>query len=279
MFNFNLLLLFLGIIIQIKTEIIVPFKTLEPNNLTEENYIQKIFDNNIYIEILIGTPEQKVKLFIKLDQFHTFITSKSCEKCLGEKFDETKSSSLKVDSEGITVLSLPFKKINIIKEIIKLGNFNIDIQTFLATELNEDYQNETGELSFALSSNIYILGHDINILRQLKKNEKINDYVFSLQYTSENEGQFILGDYLHNYDKKFTKDNYSEVNIYMDPFLTNYEWKIFFDKVYIDNNLKFEKSIGKLIYEFGLIIGSSDYYDCIKEEYFNNKINVLKNIF
>ena len=67
MFNFNLLLLFLGIIIQIKTEIIVPFKTLEPNNLTEENYIQKIFDNNIYIEILIGTPEQKVKLFIKLD--------------------------------------------------------------------------------------------------------------------------------------------------------------------------------------------------------------------
>ena len=75
MFNFNLLLLFLGIIIQIKTEIIVPFKTLEPNNLTEENYIQKIFDNNIYIEILIGTPEQKVKLFIKLDQFHSFITS------------------------------------------------------------------------------------------------------------------------------------------------------------------------------------------------------------
>ena len=61
MFNFNLLILLLEIIIKIHSEIILPFKTLQPTDLTEENYIQKIYDNNIYTEILIGTPEQKVK--------------------------------------------------------------------------------------------------------------------------------------------------------------------------------------------------------------------------
>ena len=279
MFNFNLLILLLEIIIKIHSEIILSFKTLQPTDLTEENYIQKIYDNNIYTEILIGTPEQKVKLFIKLDQFHSFITSKSCEKCIGEKFDETISSSYKLNSQNITVLSMPFNKLNIIQEKIKLGNIITEIQTFLVTELNEDYKYETGELSFALSSNIYIIGQEGNIIRQLKKNGKINDFVFSLQYISENEGQLILGDYLHNYDKKFTKENYTEVNIYMDPILDNYDWRIFFDKVYIGDNLKFEKSNGKLIYEFGLIIGSNDYYEFIKKEFFNKQNKCVEKEF
>ena len=134
---------------------------------------------------------------------------------------------------------MPFNKMNIIQEKIKLGNVITEIQTFLVTEINENYKYETGELSFALSSNIYIIGQEGNIIRQLKKNGKINDFVFSLQYTSENEGQLILGDYLHNYDKKFTKENYTEVNIYMDSILDNFDWRILFDKVYIGDTLKF----------------------------------------
>lgn len=67
---------------------------------------------------------------------------------------------------------MPFNKMNIIQEKIKLGNVITEIQT-LVTELNENYKYETGELSFALSSNIYIIGQEGNIIRQLKKMGKL----------------------------------------------------------------------------------------------------------
>jgi hypothetical protein len=68
---------------------------------------------------------------------------------------------------------MPFNKMNIIQEKIKLGNIITEIQTFLVTELNEDYKYETGELAFSLSSNIYIIGQEGNIIRQLKKMGKL----------------------------------------------------------------------------------------------------------
>ena len=70
----------------------IPFKTKEKKNLSSDNIISKLIENDIYIEIKIGTPTQNIPLYLKLNQFPTFITSSNYSKNIS-KFDYSKSKT------------------------------------------------------------------------------------------------------------------------------------------------------------------------------------------
>ena len=80
-------LIILSNIIIIKSQIMkIPFKTKEKKNISSDNIISKLIENDIYIEIKIGTPTQNIPLYLKLNQFPTFITSSNYSKNIS-KFD------------------------------------------------------------------------------------------------------------------------------------------------------------------------------------------------
>ena len=75
------------IISNITSEILrIPFKSKEKKKLTEENLMSQLTDNEIYIEAKIGTPTQNILLYLKLNEFPTFITSSTYPKDI-PKFD------------------------------------------------------------------------------------------------------------------------------------------------------------------------------------------------
>lgn len=39
--------------------------------------MEKLYYNNIYFEIKIGTPEQRIPMFIRMREYSSFITSKN----------------------------------------------------------------------------------------------------------------------------------------------------------------------------------------------------------
>ena len=92
--------------------------------------------------------------------------------------------------------------------------------------------------------------------------------MFTLEYNNENEGNLIIGNYPHEYNETFNKEDliYSYIetpNIYIH--------KVFSNNIVIENS-----TIVKLEYEFGLIEGSEDYYNKIYLQFFDDYLN--KNI-
>ena len=89
-----ILYIFLGIfhLFNMKN-LILNFKSKSNNNLKENNLIEYLFLNEIYTEIKIGTPEQKINMFIKLQQFPTFITSADYNEGSGIKYNQNKSTT------------------------------------------------------------------------------------------------------------------------------------------------------------------------------------------
>jgi hypothetical protein len=67
----------LSLIDIVSPNIILKFKTLKGENITKENLMEKLYYNNIYFEIKIGTPEQRITMFIRMREYSSFITSKN----------------------------------------------------------------------------------------------------------------------------------------------------------------------------------------------------------
>ena len=112
----------------------------------------------------------------------------------------------------------------------------------------------------------------------------IKDYIFSLKYTSENEGEFHLGNYFHNYDNNYDESEFKSMEVGLpQKYIDN--WELFFYKIMLGTgNITFTNT-ALLSYEFGLIYGTLNYYNLIKQIFFDNfgknckKINFRKNDF
>ena len=78
----------------ISSNIILNFKTSLNKTLTKENLMENLFTNKIYIEIKIGTPEQKIPMYLKTKTFSSFITGKNFKESI-KKYDYSKSTTFK----------------------------------------------------------------------------------------------------------------------------------------------------------------------------------------
>ena len=203
--------------------LIFPFKTKKSIIDDTEHNMTRLFRsllyNNIYIKLEIGEPKQKVTAFLVSKFIDYYFSEKAknnsrtnisnpdledvgCQ--LDEFFDKYDSKSLEItsklktlyDSKGFVSYDyLYFKDEN-----------NGKIEKKLKFIL---YENTLGNRPAVVGLQFPRFKEEFNIFNILKENDIINSYVWMINYTSQNEGNFIIGEHPHKIDPI----NYKEVDL------------------------------------------------------------------
>ena len=269
--------LILLIFLKISLQITFPFNRENFTLLSGKNIHSLLFENKIQTNILIGTPQIKIPLNIKTQEYTLSIVSSNIK--IKEKiplFNERNSSSIKffyLDpddylNEDFTFGSLGTETFNFGKENITLEQ----IQFLLAYGLNII---ESGVLGLNLFYKNFNLKFT-NIINQLKQRKIINESVFYFTFNDYNNGDLIIGEYPHESNNdKFNKDDFISFSIYIKDFNTQkYNFlfdKIFFNDLEIENNIECDISI-----ENGMIKVNKVLFEKIEEIFFEDYVK--KNI-
>ena len=261
-------------------ELRIPFKTEIysdiPTNIISDkeikNYIMNLIRKNIYIELEVGTPPQKIKSYLKLEEFPFFIHGKDISLT---DYNETKSLTYKSELYPHVFLDgeEQIKWGYVSNDTIKIKNIEKSIIGFnfiLVTETKSESPSNIG----LMIPNQYSSIPEISFINQLKKLEIINDYSFVINYTSyeKGEGEFILGGAPHFYDNKYNRNYYKTSYAINKPKYMMYGLE--FNSINYGNN---KTNIGgsmqcKFLSDFGLIAGTNSYYEFILEKFFDDKI-------
>lgn len=280
--NILKILIFTFLNILVKNEIRIPFKTnstLDPSTkiLNEEElekYIFNLIHNDIYIELEVGTPSQKIKSFIKFEEHPFFIQGKDIN-ALG--FNEKDSITYKkkiynntfLDGEEQIKEGCESNDTILINNKIKNSKIALQEMSFiLVTETRTESPSNIG----LMIPNQYSSIPEVSFINQLKKLDIINDYSFVINYISKDEGEFIIGGTPDSYDDKYKSEYYKVQYGIIKPKYKMYGLN--FDSINYGNN---STNIGgsmqsKFLVDFGLIVGSINYYNIINENFFKEKI-------
>ena len=273
-FNKGFNLIFLNLFICIYNTLLFQF---EKREIGIKDIIQDLIYTNIYSNLLIGNPEQKIQLDIKLEYYNTYISGSNIN---GHQYNEQKS---------ITYINTSEKFEDFSRENLEEGYLSKETFKF------NDYNNKKIEYKnfpFALTTKIYelkeinILGLNLydstiskipNILMSLKQNNIINERIFYFKINNNNinSGKLIIGNYPHEIEpKEFNKDNLLNIKPKFD--VIDFNWDIRFYSIKSNNKFISAPYIVKLRIELGVIISNSDYLSFIKEKFFNKFIENKK---
>ena len=227
-------------------------------------------ENNIYIKLNLGEKDSNIKVYLTFTYDYTYITSKS----INGTYDEKKYISYKKlqneisyfhrgpVSSGFKSSDILYLNINSNNSFFKYENFNF----ILAKDYNEDYEGlKQGELGLTLCPDLEL--SNFCFIHKLKKEHLIKNLIFTIKYNSDNEGQFIIGEYPHIYDKDYLKENFKF--IYMEYGL---KWKIIFDDIKFNNFILNDKNCEFQI-NLNIIFGTQEFKNIINNNFFNDKIN------
>ena len=262
------------------------------NNLSSNN-LNKITFYNFYIEqnnlltyINIGTPLQKIPIFIKFNFLPFVIPDISIQGIYNNSLSQT-YNFIKQENE----FTVYYPKVNISSEKFYFNQFNNDskIQSNdnFSFALGISYDFEFGYFPGCLGlkvaeSNYY---EQSNFIIQLKKQNIINKYAFYLDFNNNNEnnnfGKLIIGAYPHELDKKYNEKNLFVSNICLEKKYL-YEWNLIFNSIHI-NDKKIEDEIDIIFRpDYGGFLTNEDFYNYIFksyfEIYFNSNICFIENI-
>ncbi len=272
-----LLIIFLLFKKLLQKKIILPFKTMESTKGEfNDEFMGKLYYNNIYVNISFGSQKQIFPLCIKLQQLPTYITDISVKGNF-KKFKSNESETYKQLSYYSNVTLHPSKgyisKDSIFFENIKIEKFNFVV----ASELSKNYDYYSGELGLKLYDKF--ASRMTHFIDQLKSNDLIDKYYFTLRYKNNDEGDLIIGELQHEYDNNYKSDNYTYSKVGIDGYEIG--WFFHFDNVYFGNkdiNSGEDNRYNDVIfaYELGLIIGSYDYKIFVYKNFFETLIKDKK---
>jgi len=275
---FNILLLKFSI-----SYIIYPFKTRMPQIEESESNITLLFrsliDNNIYINIEMGQPKQVIDVFLRTDVEEFYFSEKvksdintnssnplifDVNSNINNFFNARKSISLEISNKSITYY----------KACRHQGIFSTDILYFEANNLFNEDNDENDYIKKRISFILYnttvgnmpgVLGlqapkfkekKEYCFIEQLKYNDIINSYFWMINYTSEYEGNLIIGEQPHILDKL----NFKEEELEMaHPFLysSNIDWGLRFDDIYFCQTKIDAEKYCSLNIEMNYILGNT----------------------
>ena len=269
------LYLFIGLIKKYKSSTFkIKFKKYVSPPL--KDFILSIYNNDIYISLKIGNPHQNMdKIFLKSNTHEFMIANKTIEK---NNYNNSESSTSKIVSVSqYYQLQYTFKGY-IIKDHFYLNNNEnennnvdlIEIQniTFIyASRINID--NYTAIIGLKLDENGVKKAKSLP--EQLNELKYIKDSTWMIKYTSEKEGNFFLGEILNeNVFPGFNKEEYRKTNaIIFGHYLS---WDLLFAQIEFKNIKLNGPMQANLDFNFGLISCSNEYYNSIKNEFFNTHL-------
>ena len=259
-------------------------------SFSPQNMINNWFYNGIYFSLELG--DKKKDFFLFLDVENSDFTIGPCNRINTTSFHRSiknfsyyfsNSSSYSVVSSKESVNEKTYvlnDKFTYLKQNISDLNLRF---------VYEKMENEKDPLCGNIGLNVLDKSSDIfntNLFRQLKDEELISNYIWTLSYRSEQFGNIILGGEPHFYDGK---------NFFLSQYKTAYSqikinekgekispWGFKFNNVYLNQTKKSEKQSkiynlenteAELLIERGLIIGTQEYKDMIDKEFFDELIN------
>ena len=232
----------------IHSYLIFPFKTRESQiNDTDKDItllFRSLLYNHIYINLEIGEPKQTIEAFLSLDSTDFYISEKTkndiktnCSQPkmhdvgsdLSKFFDKDKSTSLNITSQTKY------------QYIGNIGNIASDYLYF-TTNTNENFKNAFKFVLYnsTMGNRPAVIGlqfirsqndKENNLIDKLKLNDIINSYYWMINYTSEFEGNFIIGELPHIFDPS----NFKEEELFTaHPFVytaMSEKWGLRYDEI------------------------------------------------
>ena len=260
----------------------IPFKYESTSKyfVNQSHPVTNKFMSQLLIDISIGTPPQKLKCSLNLNNYHSFFINKEISpvllpsyynKSLSNTYNCTKRSEY-YWNEDFTLAETFSDNIKIFSKDDKLI-LNNKFNFLLIDELkyNEYYapgiiglrlENEKGEQKSLINENRFIY--------QIKKNNFTNTEIFYFDFnTNDENGNFVIGEEL--LDDTNYKSIYAGI-IKLSMYNFNPEWAFNFDSIYYGNKELLESYSKDAIIksEYGLTVGPTN-YEIIINEFFKNE--------
>jgi hypothetical protein len=264
------IIFFIILFTSIYSHIIIPFKNnLDILSLTENNFIDKLYDLNITSNISLGTPFQTIPFNIKLRQYHLIVLSQ--DSIDGKKiisFNQSNSKSFFSKYNYPEFLDLPEL------EFGKKSYDNFKIDNNIIEEFNfllgyDSYYNQSEILG--LKNNDFYVNY--SFIYQLKNRKYINSSIFYFKFSENNfnEGEIIIGNYPHEIEKnKYKYESYQTIGIITTKYTLYYD--IYITKITIGDKIIAEKKILQFYFESYFMRFPFTFKEIVEKEFFNNLI-------
>ena len=213
---------------------------------------------------------------IKLEKETTFILSDSCPlDILSQKFNEKNSETYKIMIEKSLYFSYDFKDATLSKDKVSLfleNNKKMKIDDFyfmLAYTLWDNNSKDMGGMLGLILSNRDDIPKRTDFLNQLKNNQIIDSFVFTLDYKDNYNGVLYIGNYFHDIDRSISKDDLiiSRISI------SKNKWEMNIEAIISNNYIIKNITNLQLYYELGIIASPEYYHKYILENFFKNYLN------
>ena len=252
-------------VIEKSTSIEILFKK-EPSNINND-FILSNYNIDIYISFQISSEKKNLeKVFLKSDTSEFMVSNSSKNKYDAElsssskKLLYSKSYNLKYTSKASVFKDKLFITNDENKEITELN----DISFLFANKLNtEKYPGIIGlKLVENEIKNVKTFPYQLNELKYT------NNATWMIKYTNDDEGLFYIGD-IFNKDSSsgFNLEKYRKTNAVV--YGTYLSWDLTFSQIKSDDIKLNGPMQAFLDFNFGLISCSKEYYNHIKNEFFN----------
>jgi len=262
--KFNLYLIFL--LINIYCNIVkISFKMQYTNINKDISFYDYLINNKPITYISIGTPLQEIPLKIYFQGHPLIISGKNTNGI----YNKEESSTYKSIKENI-LYGEEYSKFIESEETISINNKNIDNFKFVYPLISEKGKNES---YFGLVYNNYDISDNYFVI-QLQERNIIKSHIYSFDFVNENEGYLILGDYFHNFNNFYLKENFIQINNEI-TFLT-FSWNLKFEKIKYDEIEINQNEICYFDPTFNGIILYEDFFNKVKKAYFDYQINIKK---
>ena len=280
-FNLIIIILFQNLISKIKTNnniLTLPFKRknndkIKTASLNDNELLQTLIQNNIFIQIKIGTPQKLYEFEVKFQEYTTFVTDKNSfiKNTNIETFNKELSQSYKsLNNESRNFTNNIFS--SGIRSIDLFSIQNKEIKKFFfiyVSKLKKDIST-AGVIGLRIQDNTINELKQTNFISQLKNNNLINSYSFTIKYKNLYEGEIIFGEDIDSLIHS-EKNNFQKTNVDLEKISP--KWKIKFDKITYNNILIESDKTIILEIEFGLIVGSEKLRNELHKNFFEKKIN------
>ena len=254
-----LLLLFLpsSLINHINCLYVLPIKTSfdynEKDTTDKTKIMHNFLTNNIYTELDIGKPTQKLSTLIKSKDYCSYIGANLCNIKNSSYVSEKSEYFVKTTSYNLTFNN--FNDVCLANEKMNFStNYKNSFSSLEEVNLkqfyhapNNTYSSENPEtcgvfgFKFRFDENIKGENKCTNLINGIynKTNDKIKNLVFSIKYSEKNDdidGKLIIGEYPHEYDsKKYDKKDYKIANLEIDD---NNDFHTIFGEIFFYRNNK-----------------------------------------
>ena len=265
------------------------------NNNNHINIIKKNYFNELYTILDIGSPLQKIFLFIKTtNQDYNIISSKTYMERNNKNnkynlIEFYKEFNLYNEKESKTYFNEGCKEILGLSDDFETICDSNDIFIFNQIQKNETKKIQVNNFSFKLiketDSNIPgMIGLGLfdksrneahNFLKVLKNYKLIDNYYYYFDFDNVNsvKGKLIIGALPHEINpNKFSENNLLFTNVDIDSFDIK-KWRILFEEIKINNEMILLNKKAEFDFNMNFIIGTNDLEKIFNEKIFNNYIN------